>query len=301
MHKDILVTGDSGFVGRHAMRLIPGARGLEGTAGFVDLRDKEALIQRLGREAPEAVIHLAGMSFVPDSFQNPEGAYGINFLGTLRLMEALAEIGFTGRFLYVSSGDAYGAVAPEHLPVPETLLLRPRSPYAVSKAAAEALCYQWSQCGPFEVIVARPFNHLGAGQAPTFAISDFARQIAEIAAGRRAPQLIVGNVEVTRDFTDVQDVVHAYQLLLGTGHNGEVYNVCSGQERTLRDLLERMLALSGVEAEICVDPARVRPNEQLRMCGNHAKLSAHTGWQPSVPIGQTLTNLYRFWQEEIGR
>jgi len=296
----VLVTGDQGFVGTHALAQIPATFGLSDSVPHIDIRDKAALVACLNANPPEAVLHLAALSFVPDSFKAPEATYEVNFLGTLRLLEALAETGFKGRFLFVSTGDAYGMLAAESLPVSETLPLRPRNPYAVSKVAAEALCYQWSQTGPFEVVMARPFNHIGAGQAPTFAISDFARQIAEISAGQRSPVLKVGNIDVTRDFTDVKDVLKAYELLLSNGRNGEVYNVCSGVERSVRSLVERLLELAGVKAEIQNDPTRFRPSDQPRVCGDHAKLSRDTGWQPEVPMEETLLNLYRYWEHEIG-
>jgi GDP-4-dehydro-6-deoxy-D-mannose reductase len=246
------------------------------------------------------VLHLAAISFVPESFKFPEKTFDVNFLGTLSLLEALAESGFCGRFLFVGTGDTYGKVSIDEQPIREDRPLRPLNPYAVSKVAAEALCYQWSQTGPFEVVMARPFNHIGAGQAPTFAISNFARQIAEISAGKRRPILHVGNIDLTRDFTDVKDVLKAYELLLIKGRNGEIYNVCSGIERSLRSLLERLLELACVKAEIQNDPTLFRPSEQLRVCGDHAKLSRDTGWQPEVPIDDTLLNLYRYWEHEIG-
>lgn len=296
----VLITGDQGFVGTHALAQMPGAFGLSNLDPHIDIRDKAALVACLRFNPPEAVLHLAALSFVPDSFKAPQSTYEVNFLGTLRLLEALTETGFKGRFLFVSSGDAYGMVAAESLPVRETLPLRPRNPYAVSKVAAEALCYQWSQTGPFEVVMARPFNHIGAGQAPTFAISDFARQIAEISAGLRPPVLEVGNIDVTRDFTDVKDVLKAYELLLSKGRNGEVYNVCSGVERSVRSLVERLLELAGVEADILNDPTRFRPSDQPRVCGDHGKLSMHTDWQPEVSMDDALLNLYRYWENEIG-
>ena len=295
-----LITGDTGFVGAHAMAHWPTAHGLSAEAGHLDIRDKSGLRAYLERHLPDAVIHLAARSFVPDSFKAPEETLQVNLLGTLNLLEALADVGFTGRFLYVGTGDAYGLVAPESLPIVETAPLRPRNPYAVSKVAAEALAYQWSQTGPFEVIMARPFNHIGAGQSPQFALSDFARQIAEIGAGKRPPVLNVGNIDVTRDFLDVTDVLRAYEQLIAQGRNGEIYNVCSGTERSVRWLLERLIAISGVTAEIVHDPARFRPAEQIRVCGSHDKLSQDTGWQPSIPIDQTLLNLYRYWEHEIG-
>ena len=297
----LLITGDLGFVGQHALAQWPGSVGLSGASGGADIRDKAALVDYFTAHRPDTVLHLAALSFVPDSFKSPEATFEVNFLGTLRLFEALAETGFTGRFLFISTGDAYGMVPTEELPIQESRPLRPRNPYAVSKAAAEALCYQWSQTGPFEVMVARPFNHIGPGQAPTFAISDFARQIAEIKLGRRAPTLNVGNIDVTRDFTDVCDVLQAYGLLIAQGHNGEIYNVCSGVERSVRSLLERLLELAGVQADIVNDPARYRPADQPRVCGCHDKLTRHTGWQPSVPIDETLLNLYRYWENEIGK
>jgi len=208
------VTGENGFVGTKAMRLLPGAHGLGTLQSGLDLRQRASLHTALKGPLPTHVLHLAGLSFVPDSFKSPEATFDINFLGTLRLLEALAERGFSGRFLFVSSGDAYGATGLENMPITESLPLRPRSPYAVSKAAAEALCFQWSQTGPFEVVIARPFNHIGAGQSPNFAISDFARQIARISAGQQEAVINVGNIEVTRDFSDVNDVLRAYALLL---------------------------------------------------------------------------------------
>lgn len=296
----LLVTGDQGFVGKHAMGHWPQATGLSSVVQGADVCNKSDLRAGLEKFVPDTVLHLAALSFVPDSFEAPERTFEVNFLGTLRLLEALREIGFKGRFLFVSTGDAYGKVPIEQMPIRECLPLRPRNPYAVSKAAAEALCFQWSQTGPFEIMVARPFNHIGAGQAPTFAISDFARQIAEISAGLREPVLRVGNIDVTRDFTDVRDVLEAYALILADGQNGETYNVCSSIERPVRSMLERLLALSGVKADIVTDETRLRPADQPRVWGNHAKLTEHTGWQPSVPIDETLLNLYRFWEKKVG-
>lgn len=295
----LLVTGDNGFVGRHALACWPAAVGLSSLVEDLDIRDKAGLRDCLGNYCPDTVLHLAARSFVPDSFRSPELTFEVNFLGTLRLLEALADTGFKGRFLFVGTGDAYGMVPVESLPIREEFPLRPRNPYAVSKVAAEALCFQWSQTGPFEVMMARPFNHIGAGQAPSFALSDFARQIAEIGAGKRPPTLQVGNIDVSRDFTDVRDVLRAYGLLLAQGRNGEIYNICSGVERSVRSLLERLLELSGVQAEIINDPMRFRPADQPRVCGSHEKLSQHTGWQPEVSIDETLLSLYRYWENEI--
>jgi GDP-4-dehydro-6-deoxy-D-mannose reductase len=296
-----LVTGDTGFVGQHALASIKGAVGLSTLVARADVRDKSTLVDCLRVLKPSAVLHLAALSFVPDSFKAPELTYEVNFLGTLRLLEALAEIDFRGRFVFVGTGDAYGVVPPDVLPVVETHALRPRNPYAVSKAAAEALCFQWSQTGPFEVLMARPFNHIGPGQSPTFAVSDFARQIAEIAAGKRSPVLSTGNIDVTRDFTDVRDVVRAYELMLERGRNGEIYNVCSGTEQSLRGMIKRLLSLSKASVELIKDATRSRPTEQMRMCGSHQKLTNHTGWTPQISVDAMLRDIYQYWEKELDK
>ena len=297
----LLITGDSGFVGKYATQRWPNALGLSSFSLKQDICDKAGLINCIEHFKPNMVLHLAALSFVPDSFRFPEKTFEINFLGTLRLLEALKETEFKGRMLFIGTGDAYGLVPTENLPICESQPLRPRNPYAVSKVAAEALCYQWSQTSPFEVILARPFNHIGAWQSPSFAVSDFARQIALIAARKSPPILKVGNIETTRDFIVITDIVSAYEHLLKFGLNGESYNICSGKEHSLRSLIELLLKISGVEASIERDPQRFRPSDQLRVCGNHEKITKHTGWQPSIPIEETLSSIYRYWENEIGK
>lgn len=296
-----LVTGDAGFVGRHVLAQIPGCIGLSGLCPGIDIRDRAALVTSLEAVRPARVIHLAAQSFVPESFRDPETTFAVNFTGTFRLLEALQATGFSGRMLFVGTGDVYGPVAAHELPLTEDRPLRPANPYAVSKVAAEALCGQWSRSAGFEIVMARPFNHIGPGQPATFAVSDFARQIAEIRHGRRPPVLTVGNIDVTRDFTDVADVVRAYGMLLATGANGEVYNVCSGVERSIRGIVERLLHLSGTEARIETDPARYRPADQPRVFGDNGKLAAATGWRPEIPFEETLNKIYTYWEQQIGK
>ncbi|WP_298172576.1 GDP-mannose 4,6-dehydratase, partial [Acidithiobacillus sp.] len=193
----------------------------------------------------------------------------------------------------------YGQVAEAALPVREDHPLHPRNPYAVSKVAAEALCYQWSQTSGFAIIMVRPFNHIGPGQSPRFAIADFAKQVMEIRLGRRAPVLQVGDIDVTRDFTDVRDVVRAYGLLLEQGRNGAVYNVCSGREYDIRDLLRRLMVLAGVDARMEQDQARLRPAEQRRMVASFEALHRDTGWQPAITIEQSLQDLLNDWEKQL--
>jgi len=281
------LTGAGGFVGPYVARVLmctplpPG----------VDLRDRNVLSEAVAEVRPDSVIHLVGQSFVGESFKNPRDTFDINFYGTLNLLEALRDSGFRGRMLFVGSGDAYGLVPQDSLPVNENCPLRPRNPYAVSKVAAEALCYQWSQTSQFEIVLARSFNHIGPGQSPQFAIADFERQIREIRLGQRDPELFVGDIDVTRDFTDVRDVAQAYACLLESGRNGEVYNVCSGVERSVRSLIERMVELTGLKIAVRQDPSRMRPAEQRRMVGNRMKIQKETGWVPTISIENSLNDL----------
>src|SRR4051812_7331317 len=209
----ILVTGSSGFVGQHFARMARIAP-LEINGKFVDLLDAQGVQAAVAATRPDAVVHLAAQSFVPESLRDPLQTYRVNFIGTHNLLSALKATGFSGRVLYVSSAEVYGAVPDSELPVGENHPLKPLNPYSVSKIAAEALCYQWSHTEQFEVVVARPFNHIGPGQSERFAISDFAKQIVEIKRGHKEPIFHVGDIDVMRDFTDVRDVIRAYIALL---------------------------------------------------------------------------------------
>ncbi len=296
----ILVTGAGGFVGSHFSQIennsiIP----LKDDAGAVDIRDSERVRKIVLSMQPDAVLHLAAQSFVPRSFENPLETFDINFNGTFSLLSALQKADFKGRMLFVGSGDVYGLVDPDSLPITETTPLRPRNPYSVSKVAAEALCYQWSQTGPFQIISARSFNHIGPGQSDRFAISDFARQIVEIQHGLREPKLTVGDIDVTRDFTDVRDVVHAYEMLIREGRNGEVYNVCSGEEQSVRSMIERLLLLAGVEVAIEQDATRLRPSEQRRVYASNKKLKHHTGWYQELKLDTSLKDLLDYWEKTL--
>ena len=291
----LLLTGAQGFVGRYIQAAISCERLPEG----VDLRDREALNDAVAAIAPDAVLHLAAQSFVPAAFENPRETFDTNFSGTLNLLQALQAARFRGRMLFVGSGDTYGQVAEADLPVREERPLRPRNPYAVSKVAAEALCYQWSQTGDFEIVMARPFNHIGPGQSPRFAIADFARQVTEIRLGQRHAVLQVGDIDVTRDFTDVRDVVRAYLLLLEKGQNGGVYNVCSGQEYRIRDLLEQLIHLTGVSVNVEQEPARLRRAEQRRMVASFEALKRDTGWQPQITMEQSLKDIIHDWEIQL--
>jgi len=301
--KRLMVTGLDGFVGRHVKQAVESLRDgrfqLVEARGAIELREPATLQQAIEETRPDYVLHLAAQSFIPASVKDPRATYEVNFFGTLNLLQTLKAGGFRGRMLYVGSADAYGAVRDEDLPIVESCPLRPRTPYGVSKAAAELLCYQWTQDQGFDIVISRPFNHLGPGQAEHFVVPDFAKQVTEIKLGRREPVLNVGAIDVTRDFTDVRDVVQAYLALMERGESGEAYNVCSGREYSIREILEELIRLAEVECRIIVDSARLRAIERKRNRGSFEKLAKCTGWHPRITLTESLRDVLAYWELKL--
>lgn len=298
----VLITGLSGFVGGHICQM-QGA--IEKTYGCTilpdqpfDLCDQNAVDQLIADSKPDWVIHLAAQSNVPAAFQDPELTLQINMLGTLHLLQALDRHHFKGRLLYVSSGDVYGATPEASLPIVETQLPHPGNPYAVSKVAAEALCLQWHLKCAYGILVARPFNHIGPGQRPDFVVASIAQQIVN---GGAEPSVMVGDIDVTRDFLDVRDVIRAYFVLLDKGRSGTIYNVCSGQEQLVRNLANRLACLSGKQVTLLQDPSRFRPADQRRVYGSNQRISEDTGWKPQLSLDQTLQDILNVFRNLIGQ
>lgn len=292
----LFVTGRSGFVGQHLeVALAASDWQLIETAKF-DLLDPASLDAALAETCPDAVIHLAGQTFVPEAFRDPQRTFEVNLLGTLNLLQALKRRGFSGTFLYVSSGDVYGRVDESDMPIAEHLMVKPRNPYAVSKVSAELLCQQWAYTESWRVMIARPFNHIGSGQNESFLVADMARQLVRIKRGLQAPVLHVGDVDVTRDFLDVRDVVAAYLLLLEKGQRGEVYNLCSGVERRVSELIMDMAHLAGVTVTFKQNPGKFRRAEQRRVVGCSEKIQKQTGWKPHAEFSETLLSVLSDWE-----
>jgi len=295
----LLVTGHRGFVGGY-LKDGQNTVGLNSENGeAVDLLDKSLLVNVLARIKPTEVLHMAAQSAVPASFKDPVATYNANFIGTQNLLSALKETHFSGRFLFVSSAEVYGAPVETCLPVAETAAAAPLNPYAVSKLAAEALCSYFSRVEGIDVVIARPFNHIGPGQSPRFAIADFAKAIVEIKLGLRPPLLMVGDLNVTRDFTDVRDVVAAYRLLLKHGEAGEIYNVCSGVEQRMSEAVETLCQLANVDVKVEVSADRLRKASQRRSCGNNSKLRGATNWVPQVQWRHSLRDILIDWENKL--
>jgi GDP-4-dehydro-6-deoxy-D-mannose reductase len=297
--KKLLLIGGTGFVGSHLSKACAEEYLIESTGREVDVRDPVQLKAVIQRVKPDNVVSLAAITTLRESFEDQRSTYDTNFTGTLNLLMALKDSNFSGQLLFVSSSEVYGLLNVGDLPVSEALLPKPMSPYAVAKMASEALCYQWSRYERFKIVIARPFNHIGPGQSERFAIADFARQIAKIKLGLEPPVITVGDIDTTRDFTDVRDIADAYHKLLNVGANGEIFNVCSGSERSIRFLIERMCQLAGVDVEIRKDAARFRLSDQRRVYGSNLKLIESTGWSYTFMLDQTLSDIIEYWIDRL--
>ncbi|HEY6867005.1 MAG TPA: GDP-mannose 4,6-dehydratase [Candidatus Eisenbacteria bacterium] len=305
----VLVTGASGFVGPHLARALRerGARviGLAAEpqgAGLpvdgwhaADLLDPGALARAVAESAPDAVVHLAGQSSAARSFEQPVETFRLNVTGTWNLLEAVRSHAPRARVLVVGSGEVYGP-QPEGSRAGEETPFRPVSPYALSKAAADALAELHARTHALDVVRTRSFGHTGPGQDPRFVVPSFARQIAAIERGGADPVLRVGNLEVVRDLADVRDVVRGYALLLERGRAGEAYNVCRGAGTRLADLARDLAARARRPVRIEVDPARMRPADVPWLVGDPAKLERDTGWRAEIPLERTLDDVMADWR-----
>ena len=290
------VTGGDGFVGRWLIEHLT-AEGDSVIAPTTDVIDAVAIRDAVLDADPDAIYHLAAISNVGESWGAPARTFEVNATGSLHLLEAARHLAHPPTVLLVCSSEVYGRVTPADLPLTEDAPLRPLSPYAASKVAAEFLGLQAFLAHGLPVIRVRAFNHIGPGQLPSFVVSSLARQIVQ-AASTGETSIKVGNLTPERDFTDVRDVVRAYRLLVERGVPGEVYNVCSGQAVAISEVAERLIALAGVDAHIEVDPDRVRDVEMPVLRGDPSRLVAATGWQPRYRLDQTLADVLESWKPE---
>jgi len=296
-----LVTGAGGFVGRHLVAHLE-AEGddvvaSDASRGGADITDPDAVRAEMAAAAPDVVYHLAGWADVGGSWREPAAAFRANAEGTLNVLLAAADRGVE-RVVAVSSADVYGAASPEEMPLTEDSPLRPASPYAVSKVAADYLGLQaWLGHG-LPVLRVRAFNHLGPGQSDRFVASALASRIAR--AEREGGEVLrVGTLTARRDYTDVRDVVRAYRLLAFQGEPGEAYNVCSGADHAVQELVDALLAQATVALRFETDPELLRPVDVPVLRGSHAKLTAATGWEPEIPLDRTLADLLADWRTRV--
>lgn len=304
-----LITGVAGFAGGHLAAYLAAQPGIKvvgcgqqtaapaflaATIEYheIDLRDSDAVTDLLTAVQPDQIYHLAAQAFVPASWADPWDTLETNIKMQLNLLRAMQQVGLTkARLLAVTSNEVYGKVgAADGTPVDEQHVFQPKNPYAVSKVTQDLLAGLYAELG-LGVVIARPFNHIGARQAPGFVVPAFAAQVARIEAGLQPPVIEVGNLDALRDFSDVRDVVRAYHLLVERGTPGEAYNIGSGVLRPIRAVLEGLLALSDVRVEVRVDPARLRPVDPPGLCADTRKLRVATGWLPRYSFDETLAEV----------
>jgi GDP-4-dehydro-6-deoxy-D-mannose reductase len=291
----VLVTGADGFVGPHLVRALQArgdavvACGGPGGPDGLEITDEQAVESYVRDTRPEGIVHLAGVSSVAWSHEHPSSTMRVNVVGAANVLEAARRHVPGARLLLVGSGEVYGAVPGGHRAT-ESDALRPMSPYAASKAGAELLAQQMAASYGLAVVLVRSFNHLGLGQSPGFVVPSLATQILNAASGRSPPVIEAGNLSPVRDFSHVGDVVDGYLLLLERGTPGEVYNLCSGEGRSIRSVLDELQALLGTTFEVRVDPRRVRPVEIPWLVGNPARAEA-LGWRRRRTVREALQEL----------
>ncbi len=300
--RSILLTGAAGFVGRH---LVATLRQTHPDAvlhdSHFDVTDPAACEQAVRAAQPDACVHLAAISAVPAARQDPDLAWRVNLHGTLNLARAVMAHAAACQFVFISSADCYGGSFRAGVPVSEVVALAPLNTYAATKAAADLAIGAMAAEG-LRAVRLRAFNHTGAGQSDAFALPAFARQMARIAAGQQEPVIRVGALDPQRDFLDVRDVCAAYAACLdraGELPPGVILNIASGAARRLGDVLDRLLALSGVAAKVETETARLRPTDIMTACGDASAARRLLGWEPRIPWDETLRDVLADWRVRV--
>lgn len=310
--KKCLITGIAGFVGNYLLKEIQsnfpeweiygfhrsGERSIASNyiSHELDIRDSATVQAVISEIQPDFVFHLAAQAFVPKAVLDPWGTLEINVRGTLNLLDSLGRLHKSIRMIYVSSADVYGRQPAESIPLDENTLPNPTNPYGASKVAAEVYCRQYSLSHPkLEVMIARPFNHIGIGQRTEFVVPNFCLQvihaIRESKIHTKPGKILVGDLSSTRDFLDVRDVVSAYRILATNGRSGEIYNICSGIETKIEWILSEIIRISGSKIQIEVDPSRIRVAETPRLFGKNEKLK-NLNWEPRQGLLRSLEEIY---------
>jgi GDP-4-dehydro-6-deoxy-D-mannose reductase len=317
----VLITGITGFVGSHLAEYILanhpevelfGIRRWRSRVENVEhllekiqilecnLVDASSVKALIADVRPDRIFHLAAQSFVPSSWNAPAESITTNIIGQLNIFEALRDSKLFDTWVQIAcSSEEYGMVYPDEIPIRETNPLRPLSPYAVSKVGQDVLAYQYYMSYGIKAVRTRGFNHTGPRRGEVFVCSNFSKQVVEVEKKKRPPQILVGNLEAKRDFTDVRDMVRAYWLSTESCEPGEVYNICSGTTLSIRELLNLVLSNSNVEIEIKQDASRLRPSDVPLLLGDYSKFHQATGWKPTIPFRQTLSDIMDYWRERI--
>jgi GDP-4-dehydro-6-deoxy-D-mannose reductase len=323
MEKRVLITGITGFVGSHLAEYCLSKEGVkvygtmisnhlgEETERIKEIKDKIFLIEcdltnrvsvsrAIEESKPDIIFHLAAQSFVPVSWQSPEGTLTNNIISELNIFEVLRETKINAKVVIACSSEEYGLVLENELPIKETNQLRPLSPYGVSKVCQDMLAFQYHKSYGTKAIITRFFNTEGPRRGQDFVISNFAKQIAKIEKGKQDPIIFVGNLDAKRDFSDVRDMVRAYWLAAEKCNPGEPYNISSGKSVSIKSVLDTLLNMSSVkDIKVVQDEKKMRPSDVLVLQGDSSKFRQATGWQPEISLEKTLQDTLDYWREKV--
>lgn len=312
--KKALVIGAAGFVGGYLLDCLKDEFGMEvygtkicsqtyaheGVQIFdLDILDKGATFDLFNSIRPDFIFHLAAQSSVSVSWKNPQLTVDINVKGALNVLDSIRELDYKPRVLLIGSGEEYGASGADAGQIGEETVLKPGNVYAATKACQNMLGTIYAKAYGLEIVNVRAFNHIGPGQADTFVVSDFCKQVAEIEAGKRQPVMLVGNLGAYRDFTDVRDVVRAYALLSQSGRAGQTYNVGSGSAVKIKTLLDKILSRSTVKIEARVDQSKMRPVDTPKIEADISKIKTEIGWQPKLSVDDTIADVLDWWRKAV--
>ncbi|NOR48476.1 MAG: NAD-dependent epimerase/dehydratase family protein [Methanosarcinaceae archaeon] len=308
-----LITGANGFCGRHlADVLVGGSNSVYGISRSIpddlvaqhpavtyeqcNLIDHTSVYNMLKKIEPDYIFHLAAESSVASSWKSPVNIMNNNVLSQINIFEAVRELELSTRIIVACSSEEYGLINESDLPVNENCCFNPLSAYAVSKVSQDMLAYQYFKSYDMDIVRVRSFNLTGPGRPPTYALSSFAHQIAEIEKRISKNVISVGNLDVKRDYTDVRDAVNGYNELALKAKPGTVYNLCSGKTYSLKDLLDILVSYSTKNINIEIDKMKFRPSDLPIMLGDNTRIKTEIGWTQKIDIYDTLKDLLNYWR-----
>lgn len=264
----------------------------------LNILNKDLTSQVLEKERPDYIFHLAAQSSVALSWKNPKLTVDINIIGSINLINAIQKLDYSPKVLIVGSGEEYGRVSPESIPIVETTVLKPGNVYAVTKACQNMMASIYSHAYGMQLVMTRSFNHIGPKQTPQFVVADFCSQAVRIEQGMQEPIIRVGNLSAKRDFTDVRDVVKAYCKLIQYGIPGETYNVGSGHAVAVQEILDIILAQTKTKVTVEVDQEKLRPVDVPIIEADISKIYKDTGWTPVISLEQTISDTMEYWRSQ---
>jgi len=312
--KKALVIGAAGFVGNYLIDCMLKSKGWSVAATKMknemyshtnvemfdlDISEEQDVLDLLKTVHPDYILHLAAQSSVALSWSKPDLTVDVNIKGALHVLDAIRKLDYKPRILLIGSGEEYGRVKPEQIPIDESEKPNPGNLYAMTKVCQNMMGKIYAEAYDMDIMSVRAFNHIGPSQLPRFAVANFCKQIAEIEKGIKEPVVYVGNLSARRDFTDVRDVVRAYCELVENGKAGETYNVGSGQAVSLQAVLDIILSMSKAKVKIEIDRERIRPVDVPIIEADIRKMVECTGWKKEIPLEQTLQETLEYWRNKV--